>query len=116
MSDFDEPVKDYVGYFKELHERNVSEYFEALVRESKVDEPANIETVSQLRVFEASIEKSSSTRGWWRFARIASITVAVIAASLAIWLGDWYYFLLVPSLAAVLFVFLKVNKEVNELN
>ena len=116
MSDFDEPVKDYVGYFKELHERNVSEYFEALVRESKVDEPANIETVSQLRVFEASIEKSSSTRGWWRFARIASITVAVIAASLAIWLGDWYYFLLAPSLAAVLFVFLKVNKEVNELN
>ena len=116
MTDFDEPVKDYVGYFKELHERNVSEYFEALVRESKVDEPANIETVSELRVFEGQIGANSSTRGWWRFARIASIVVAAVSAYVAIWLGDVYYLLLILALAALLFVFLKVNKEVKDLN
>jgi hypothetical protein len=116
LIDFDEPVKDYVGYFKELHERNVSEYFEDLVRESKVDEPANIETISQLRVFEAAIEKSSSTRGWWRFARIASIVVAAISVGVGIWLGEWYYLLFIPAVAALLFIFLKVNGEVKELN
>jgi hypothetical protein len=116
MNEFDEPVKDYVGYFKELHARNVSEYFENLVRVSQVDEPANIQTVSELRVIEEKIAKGSSTRGWWRFARIASLIAAGVAVYSAIQLKDWYYALFAPALALVLFVFLKVNKAVKDLN
>ena len=116
MIEFDEPVKDYVGYLKELHERNVSEYFEDLVRQSGVDEPANIQTVSELRELEAGIHKGSSTRGWWRFARIASLVGAGAGVVAAIQLKDWYYALFAPALALVLFVFLKVNKAVKALN
>jgi hypothetical protein len=116
MIEFDEPVKDFVGYFKDLHARNVSEFFENLVRTSKVDEPANIATVAELREFEEGIHKGSSTRGWWRFARIASIVIAAGSVYAAIQLKDWYYFLFAPAIAALLFVFLKVNKAVKELN
>ncbi|MEN9609081.1 MAG: hypothetical protein RLZZ06_1012 [Actinomycetota bacterium] len=116
MIELDEPVKDYVGFLKDEHARNVSEYFEDLVKASGVDEPANIQTVSELRELEAGIHKGSSTRGWWRFARIASLVAAGGAVVAAIQLKDWYYALFAPALALVLFVFLKINKAVKALN
>ena len=59
MPEFDEPIEDYESFFRDEHARNVTEYFEDLVRESGVDEQLNIETVAELREFEQNVSASS---------------------------------------------------------
>ena len=47
MEEIENPIEDYASYFKELHARNVSAYFEDLVKRSQIDEQLNIQTISE---------------------------------------------------------------------
>jgi hypothetical protein len=113
MLDYDEPVKDYQSYFKELHERNTSEFFEDLVRQSKVDEQLNINTIQELRALEENVHKQSQTRGWWKFARVSMIVIASLSG-LLMFTGAWFFIL--TLIGSLLFLFLKVNKRVKDQN
>ena len=109
MLDYDEPVKDYESYFKEQHERVVSDYFEQLLKQSGVDEQLNIKTIEELRVLETNTSKETKVRFWWKFARVSSIVIASISF-LLLFAGAIY--LLITLAGSLLFLFLKVNKEV----
>jgi hypothetical protein len=111
----DEPVKDYSGYLKDVHARNVSEFFEELVRASQVDERENIETVSELRRLEARVAQGGSTRKWWRIARIALLILAGIFVVLG-FNGDWAMLWFLPAVGIGAFIIGKVNPEVENLN
>ena len=116
MADFFEPLNDYTSFFRDQHARNVSEYFEDLVRESGVDEAENIKTVAELRELEASKHKQGNTRGWLRAARIASIVGAAIAAWVAIGQGGAYYTFLIATAGLLVLIFAKINPAVKALN
>jgi len=116
MSDFNEPVKDYQDYFKDQHARLVSEYFENLVRESKIDEPQNIKTVAELRELESSVADSGKSRKMWRLLRIFCVLVIVGSGVGAYLKKGNYYYLIILAVIALLFVIVKVNSEVSKLN
>ncbi len=78
IDDILEPVDLYRTVFKETHARNVSEFFEDLVRRSGVDERANVKTVEEVRILEAQIKNNSSSSSWWRILRGTIVLAAVI--------------------------------------
>ncbi len=51
-----EPITEYEKIYKELHAKNVSEYFEVLVEKSGVDEQENIETVKEIKRLNRKID------------------------------------------------------------
>ena len=114
--ELDEPLEQYSAYYKDHHARITSEYFENLVKTSKVDEQANIKTVSELRTLEASIKDVSSTRKRWRILRVLALVLTGGLSALAFSLGEWHYLWLVPAIASLVFVFVKVNPEVKNIN
>jgi hypothetical protein len=113
---FDEPLNDYASYFKDQHARNVSEYFEELVRISQVDEQANIKTVGELRQLEGSVSQTGSTRKWWRFARFACLAVAAGLVAVTFTQKPQNYLLLIPAVIAIIILFAKVNPAISQLN
>lgn len=115
MHELDHPLGAYTGHLKELHALNVSEYFEALVAQSGVDEQENIRLVAQVRDVESAIERSSSSRGSW----IALGALAIIAAAAATAAAFYYagngYWWLVPAVAAFAFAVTKVRTMLGRL-
>jgi hypothetical protein len=114
--ELDEPLEQYSGHFKEHHARITSEYFENLVKESKVDVEANKKTVALLRDLESSIKDVSSTRRKWRALRIIALILATGLSALAFSLGEWHYLWLAPAIGSLVFMFVKVNPEVKNIN
>ncbi|MCX5775432.1 MAG: hypothetical protein NTV44_03620 [Firmicutes bacterium] len=69
-----EPLKLFDSQFREAHKKNVSDYFEALVKKSKIKEDDNVQTVKQIRVKEAEVgaadkecKKHRARRGFFIF-------------------------------------------------
>ena len=116
MPEFDEPIEDYESFFRDEHARNVTEYFEDLVRQSGVDEQLNIETVAELREFEQNVSASSSSRRWWKAGRIFAIIAAVGLVALAIYMQSFYYLAIAPAIALIVLVFMKINPAISQLN
>jgi hypothetical protein len=116
MPEFDEPIDDYASFFKDEHERNVSEYFEELVKAAGIDEQKNIETVAELQSLRNSVSSNSSSRGWWRAGRIVAILAAVGLGALAFSEQGIYFLSLAPALGLLALVFMKINPEVSALN
>jgi hypothetical protein len=114
--ELDEPLEQYSGHFKEHHARITSEYFENLVKESKVDEEANKKTVALLRDLESSIKDVSSSRRKWRALRIIALILATGLSALAFSLGEWHYLWLAPAIGSLVFMFVKINPEVKNIN
>ena len=116
MPEFDEPIDDYVSFFKDAHERTVSEYFEDLVRTSGVDEQLNIQTIEELHLLEKSVAESTSSRGWWKAGRIFAI---LAAAGLVTWAAvqqGIYFLAIAPAGGLVFLIFKKINPEITSLN
>ncbi|NBQ98614.1 MAG: hypothetical protein EBU12_10455, partial [Microbacteriaceae bacterium] len=80
-----------------------------LLKQSGVDEQLNIKTIEELRVLETNTSKETKVRFWWKFARVSSIVIASISF-LLLFAGAIY--LLITLAGSLLFLFLKVNKEV----
>ena len=116
MPEFDEPIEDYASFFKDEHARNVTEYFEDLVRTSGVDEQLNIETIAELRSLQQNVSASSKSRGWWKAGRITAIIAAVGLVALAITMQSFYYLAIIPAIAFIVLVFIKINPEISSLN
>jgi len=116
MPEFDEPIEDYESFFRDEHARNVTEYFEDLVRASGVDEQLNIETVAELREFEQNVSASSSSRRWWKAGRIFAIIAAIGLVALAVSMQSFYYLAIAPAIALIVLVFMKINPAISQLN
>jgi hypothetical protein len=116
MQEIDDPIQDYVNYFREQHQKTVNEYFESLVRDSQVDERQNVQTVAELRVLELQHAKGSSSRFRWRALRIVSILVVIGLVVLAIAEKGVYFLSFAPAAALIFFITQKVNAEISQLN
>ena len=116
MPEFDEPIEDYESFFRDEHARNVTEHFEKLVQSSGVDEQLNIETVAELRALQQTVSASSSSRGWWKAGRISAIIAAIALVAVAISMQSFYYLAIVPAIALVVLVFMKLNPGISQLN
>ncbi|MEY4367698.1 MAG: hypothetical protein RLZ28_1113 [Actinomycetota bacterium] len=116
MSNYFEPLSDYVSFFKDHHARNVSEHFEELVRESAVDEQENIKTIAELRALEEAKGKQSNSRGWLRFARVVCIIAAAVAGMTAISQGGLALLWLIVVVAALVLIFVTINPAVKSMS
>ena len=77
-----ELLDEYKNVYKAQHERNVSEYFEHLVRQSAVNEQENRTTVKKIRQKEqeiAKFDKKNRQLKNWRGFLIFIIVVAILA-------------------------------------
>lgn len=113
---FDEPLKDYISYFRDLHKQNVLEYFNELVNTSKVDPVSNQNTVAELYQLESAVAKVSSTRKWWRFTRVLCIFVAVAGGVVAGVFQGLHFLWLIGSAGFLALVFSKINPSISSLN
>lgn len=109
MDDVYEPLELYRASLKENHSRNVSDFFESLLRESGVDETVNAKLVEQIRELEKFIAEADSSNGWWKILRI----VVVIAAAGCLYMGltnhlSW----LVGSAGLAAAIFVNVNPRI----
>ncbi len=78
IADVHEPLELYSTFFRDAHARNTSEFFEDLVRQSGVDEHANIITVKELRQLEKQVAEERLPNTWWRRLRGVVICVFLI--------------------------------------
>jgi len=78
-----EPVDLYGTVLKEAHARNVSEFFEDLVKRSGVDEQANAKTVEEVRILEEKIEKANTSSNGWQSLRAVLYLASCICCILA---------------------------------
>ncbi|MBC3930586.1 MAG1210 family protein [Undibacterium curvum] len=115
IEDVHEPLELYKTHFKEAHARNTSELFEDLVRQSGVDENANIVTVKQLRELETGVSSESSASKWWGILRVC--TIAALAFSLLYVYANNYslMWMIVPAglFGAAIY---KLNKLIADVN
>jgi len=116
MVDLDEPLKDYVTFLKDEHERNVSEFFENLVNNTKLDEQENIKTVAQLRELELDVSKGSSRRAWWGYSRALVIILAGLLIYLSFTGTGAKRLLFLPAVGLIVLLFLKINPVIANLN
>ncbi len=112
--DIHEPVELYRTLFKEAHARNTSEYFEDLVRESGVDEHANIKTVGEMRVLEQQVANVSSTSMWWNVLRAVVIGIGLICIVLFATQHEPLW--LIGPVGAAALVFVKLNPMINDVD
>lgn len=75
-----EPLDIYKHQLKDAHAKNVSDYFEDLVKASGINESLNAETVKAIKNQEKLIRKSEKRVGKYRFLRIMLILLIVSAA------------------------------------
>jgi hypothetical protein len=116
MEEIENPIEDYASYFKELHARNVSAYFEDLVKRSQIDEQLNIQTISELRELEKDHSQGSSSRKKWRIIKFLLIGGGLALVALAILQQGVYLVGIVPVLAGVWFLINRVNPQIKSLN
>ncbi len=96
INDVHEPLKQYASEFKSAHVNHTSDFFEDLVRQSGVDEVANIKTVQKLRQLEQQTGGASATNKWWRILRVVAIAAALLALVYVFTYYSWPW-LVVPS-------------------
>lgn len=96
IDDVHEPLEQYAVIFKTAHINNTSDFFEDLVRQSGIDEGANIKTVQQLRQLEQQASGVSSTNKWWRTLRVVVIATAVLTLFYVFSQYSWLW-LVVPT-------------------
>lgn len=114
-----EPLKFYENTAKALHEQNTREYFDELVKKSKVDEDANRKTVVKYKKqkkivdgLDGKISKYKTLKGFMIFFIIASFLTAIIGLVA----GEGLAKVLCPVIGCFVGVFLiilivkKVNK------
>jgi hypothetical protein len=114
MHDLDHPLDEYALHFKETHSKHVSEYFEALVRRSGVNEQENAKTVAEFRALETEIGANSSLRNTWWLAGGAALIVAVAATAVAFSSRGPAYLLLLLTIGAVVFLLTLVRGKLSE--
>ena len=86
MEDIHNPVEDYKSNLKETHAKNTADFFESLLRQSVVDEAANVQTVKSLRALEKKAVKENALNRNWKMLRgtvFASIVISVCIVLLA---------------------------------
>lgn len=111
IEDIHEPVELYGTIFKQAHARNTSEFFEDLVRRSRVDERANLTTVKELRALEAKVKGESSSIRWWRILRGTLVVAGVICCIMTFSHLAW----VAGVLAAIAVVAVKLNPLINSI-
>jgi len=79
-----EPLKLFDSQFRVAHQKNVSDYFEALIKKSKVKEEENVQTVKEIRKKEADIafadkecKKHRGRRGFFIFLIVVLFLAAI---------------------------------------
>ncbi|KAB8063584.1 MAG1210 family protein [Janthinobacterium violaceinigrum] len=112
INDVHEPLEQYALHFKNAHASNTSDFFEDLVRQSGVDENANIATVQELRVLEKQAAGAGSSNKWWRILRGASIVAALLAALYLYAYYAWPW-LVVPAIALAVAIH-TLNRIIND--
>ena len=112
INDVHEPLEQYSSHFKNAHASNTSDFFEDLVRQSGVDENANITTVQELRVLEKQAAGAGSSNKWWRILRGASIVAALLAA-LYIYAYHAWPWLMAPAIALAVAIH-TLNRIIND--
>ena len=112
IDDIHEPVDRYRTEFRDAHARHTSEYFEALVRKSGVDEAANAKTVAELRVIEQQMAGVSSSMTWWKVLR-GAVILAGLACLFMTWNQNQPAWLIGPVVALAL-VLAKLNPLIKE--
>ncbi|MND64040.1 hypothetical protein D3C80_553640 [compost metagenome] len=78
IEDVHEPLDHYQVSLKDAHQKHTADFFEDLVRTSRVDEAANARTVQDIRDLEQRGKASGASTRWWKLLRIA-VFVAVAA-------------------------------------
>lgn len=116
MIDFETPIDDYETYFKDEHEKLVTETFNDLLRKSGVKEDENIQTVAALRELESDHGRGSSSRSKWKFLRIAVIVAALALTVFAVLQKGPYFLLVIPAVGLVVFLMKRINPEISKLN
>ncbi len=119
-----EPLKFYENTAKALHEQNTKEYFDELVKKSKVDQDANRKTVAKYKKqkkivdhLEGKISKYKTLKGFIIFLIVASILTAIIGLVA----GEGIAQILCPVIGTactVLFIILivkKLNKAIKQI-
>ena len=112
IDDVHEPLGQYSSQFKAAHINHTSDFFEDLVRQSGVDENANIKTVRELRELEKQAAGAGSTNKWWRILRGVTIAAAVLAA-LYIFANYWWPWLALPAVVFGVAVYM-LNRVIND--
>lgn len=113
IEDIHEPVENYKSFFKDAHARNVTAFFENLVKKSAVDEAANIQTVKELRQIEEKITNESSSSKNWRILR--GVTIALLVTGICFVLiqhSSWWMIGLAVVFGPAIY---KLNKIIVEL-
>ena len=96
-----EPVDQYRTEFRDAHARHTSEYFEAVVRKSGVDEAANAKTVAEFRAIEQQMAGVSSRITWWNVLR-GAVILAGLACLFMTWNQNQPAWLIGPVIALAL--------------
>lgn len=74
-----EPINEFDSKYRDLHAKNVSNYFENLVKESGVNEEENIETVKEIRSLEKELKIAENRIKKQKNTRTFLIVISVIA-------------------------------------
>ncbi len=85
IEDVHEPLELYQGRLKDEFAATAAEFFEALLRQSGVDEKANGETVALIRSLEKQISNASSSRSNWRLMRGIAVFLIIVASFVLLW-------------------------------
>ncbi|MBV6319501.1 DUF1772 domain-containing protein [Duganella violaceipulchra] len=112
IDDVHEPLEQYAAEFKTAHINNTSSFFEDLVRQSGVDEDANVRTVQQLRQLEKQAGGASATNKWWRVLR-GLVIAATLLAMLYVAMEYPWPWLLAPT-AIFLPAIYRLNRIIND--
>lgn len=78
--DVHEPLDHYQANLKDAHQKHTADFFEDMVRTSRVDEAANSKTVQEIRDLEKRGKASGNSTRWLKLLRIA--VYAAVAATL----------------------------------
>jgi hypothetical protein len=114
IDDVHEPVELYKTFFKSAHARHTSEFFENLVRQSGIDELANIKTVEELGKLEKQVASENSTNLLWRILRGAVVAAFVIALIYVFMSYAWPW--LIGPVVLFLALIYKLNQVVKAVN
>ncbi len=82
-----EPIKQYDRQYKKLHEKNVSDFFEELVKKSNVNEEENQETIKKIRKYQGLHAKTSDKQNTYKILKvITTVFIVVVAIVLLVFL------------------------------
>lgn len=112
IDDIHEPLEQYATDLKTAHANNVSDFFEDLVRQSGVDENANVQTVQELRKLEQQVEGASSANRWWRVLRGLVVALALSALVYVLVAYSWPWMILPTAISApVIYLLSRVIRD-----